>query len=111
MYMAETKPKNENRIIINNDDVVKTTYHVPDYSPNHILSPEFEGKSNYEMGIQDLIIDSNEKLKNLTHTKSSSSEIHHLVEDLKTLNCLYENYYVGMNVFRTAKGGRDKLRV
>src|SRR3990170_3108217 len=31
-------------------------------------------------------------------------------EDLKTLDYLYENYNIGMNVFRTAKGGRAKLR-
>jgi len=31
-------------------------------------------------------------------------------EDLKTLDYLYQNYYIGMNVFRTAKGGREKIR-
>ena len=108
--MGEIKPKNENNVMINKD-AAKATYLVPDYSPNNILSPEFEGKSNYEMGIQDLIAESNEKLKNLTNISSSSSQVHQVVEDLKTLNCLYENYHIGMNVFRTAKGGRDKLRV
>ena len=110
MRMNEIKPKNENNVMINNN-AEKSTYLVPNYSPHHILSPEFEGKSNYEMGIQDLIADSNNKLKSLTNRKSSSSKTQQLVEDLKTLNCLYENYHIGMNVFRTAKGGRDKLRV
>ena len=31
-------------------------------------------------------------------------------QDLKYLDSLYENFYQGMNVFRTAKGGRAKLR-
>lgn len=86
-------------------------YHTPTYSPDHVLSPEFEGKSNYEMGIRDLINNSNHKLHKLVNDKSPSHQIHNVVEDIKTLNCLYENYYIGMNVFRNAKGGRDKLRV
>ena len=30
--------------------------------------------------------------------------------DLTKLNYLYDNFHMGMNVFRTAKGGRDTLR-
>ena len=30
-------------------------------------------------------------------------------ENLKKLEYLYDNYNMGMNVFRTAKGGRDKI--
>ena len=49
-----------------------------------------------------------ERLKN--DPNSSSQEIHLAEEDLKTLDYLYENFNLGMNVFRTAKGGRSKLR-
>jgi len=31
-------------------------------------------------------------------------------EDLQTLETLWENYHIGMNVFRNAKGGHDGLR-
>src|SRR3990170_1172423 len=41
---------------------------------------------------------------------ASAQEINQAEEDLKTLDYLYENYNIGMNVFRTAKGGRAKLR-
>ena len=36
-------------------------------------------------------------------------ELHQAVEDLKTIDYLFENYHLGMNVFRTAKGGRSKI--
>ena len=31
-------------------------------------------------------------------------------QDIKYLDSLYDNFDLGMNVFRTAKGGRAKLR-
>ena len=31
-------------------------------------------------------------------------------QDLRYLDSLHEKFYLGMNVFRTAKGGREKLR-
>ena len=30
--------------------------------------------------------------------------------NLKKLNYLFENYHLGMNVFRTAKGGRETIK-
>ena len=41
---------------------------------------------------------------------ASQDEIDMLMKDLKTLDSLYDNYNIGMNVFRTAKGGRDKIK-
>ena len=40
-------------------------------------------------------------------TKSQELELAKL--DLKKLQYLYDNYNLGMNVCRTAKGGRDTL--
>ena len=105
--MDNKKQGNDKNKMFNN---ATQAYHVPAYSPDHILSPEFEGKSNYEAGIRDLINSSNLKLQKITN-KNSSCARQSIVEDIKTLKCLYENYYIGMNVFRNAKGGRDKLRV
>jgi hypothetical protein len=87
------------------------TNQVPDYKPENILSPEYDGTSNYELGIKkqrDEILKRLERLKN--DPSSRSQEILLAEEDLKTLDYLYENYNLGMNVFRTAKGGRSKLR-
>ena len=50
-----------------------------------------------------------EKLAKLqSDPDASQQEIHQAEEDLKTIDYLYENFNLGMNVFRTAKGGRDK---
>jgi len=75
------------------------------------LSQEFSGVSNYEKGIESIKQETEEKLNRLKNDpNSSSAEIKQVEIDLKKLNHLFENYHVGMNVFRTAKGGRDKLR-
>ena len=83
----------------------------PQYEPKNILSPEFGGGSNYETGITDLIEEAKQKLNSLLNDPESTQQEIELAElDLKKLNYLYDNYHMGMNVFRTAKGGRDTLR-
>jgi len=87
------------------------TDQIPPYKPEHILSPELGGISNYESGISDLREETEQKLEQLRNNPDATiQEIQRAEEDLKTLDYLYQNYYFGMNVFRTAKGGRDKLR-
>ena len=83
----------------------------PQYNPQNILSPEFGGTTNYETGITDMIEEAKLKLDRLLNNpESTQQEIELAKEDLKKLNYLYDNYNLGMNVFRTAKGGRDTLR-
>ena len=85
------------------------TDQTPQYKPEHVLSPEFEGTSNYELGIKTQIDETEQRLTRLRgDPNSSAQEIKRAEEDLKTLDYLYENYHNGMNVFRTAKGGRSK---
>ena len=87
------------------------TDQIPVYKPEHMLSPEFSGTSNYELGIKNQREEIQQRLERLKNDPNSSSqEIHLAEEDLKTLDNLYENFNLGMNVFRTAKGGRSKLR-
>ena len=87
------------------------TDHTPPYKPGHILSPEFGGTSNYESGISDLIEETKQKLDRLKNDPHAIAyDITQTEQDLKYLVSLYENFYFGMNVFRTTKGGRDKLR-
>jgi colicin import membrane protein len=84
----------------------------PEYNPQHILSPEFAGVSSYEREIKNQREELEQRLIRLKNDPNASNqEIKLVEEDLKTLDYLYENYYMGMNVFRTAKGGRNKLRV
>ena len=83
----------------------------PKYLPEHMLSPEFDGTSNYEIGIKNQSDEIQQRLLRLQgDPNSSEQEIKQAEEDLKTLDYLFENFYIGMNVFRTAKGGRAKLR-
>ena len=83
----------------------------PKYNPEHILSPEFGGTTNYESGIIDLIEEAKQELARLLNDPEATQQEIELAElALKKLNYLYDNYNMGMNVFRTAKGGRDTLR-
>jgi len=87
------------------------TDQIPVYKPEHILSPEYDGTSNYELAIKNQKEELQQRLERLKNVPNSSAqEIYLAEEDLKTLDYLYENFNLGMNVFRTAKGGRSKLR-
>jgi len=82
----------------------------PRYNPENVLSPEFGGGSNYETGLTDLIEEAKQKLnKLLNDPEATQQEIELAKLDLKKLEYLYDNFNMGMNVFRTAKGGRDTL--
>ena len=82
----------------------------PKYEPQLMLSPEFHRASNYESGINTFRDELEEKLAKMLHDPDDNQkQIHQAQEDLKTIDNLFENYNLGMNVFRTAKGGRSKL--
>jgi len=83
----------------------------PSYDPQNILDERFGGTSNYETGITVLGDELQEKLDRLRNDPEAlHDDIEKVEQDLKYLDSLHENYYLGMNVFRTAKGGREKLR-
>ena len=83
----------------------------PQYNPEHVLSPEFGGDSNYESGLDNLRNEAEQKLDQLLNDpEASSQDIKLAKEAIKKLDYLFENYNLGMNVFRTAKGGRDKIK-
>ena len=75
------------------------------------LDPAFHGESNYEVGLEDLLAQTKDKLKKMQSDPTVTKEQLRLVEEnLQTLETLWENYHIGMNVFRNAKGGHDGLR-
>jgi len=83
----------------------------PNYIPEHVLSPEYGGVSNYEHAVDEFLDESKkilEKLKN--DPESTKKQIQNAKNDIIYLESLHENFFIGMNVFRTAKGGRDKLK-
>jgi len=83
----------------------------PAYVPEHVLSPEFEGISNYEQGVGSFLEETKQKLEKLKNSSDSSAkEIRNTENEIKYLESIHENFYIGMNVFRTAKGGRDKIK-
>ncbi len=82
----------------------------PKYVPELMLSPEYHGTSNYESGVASFRDEIEERLAKLQKDPDASKqEIHQAEEDLKTIDYLFENFNLGMNVFRTAKGGRNKF--
>lgn len=83
----------------------------PQYVPEHVLSPEFEGVTNYERGVSSYLKDLREKLRMLQKdpNKVHASDISNLKSKITYLESLHENYHIGMNVFRTARGGRSKI--
>jgi len=86
------------------------TDNTPKYIPQHVLSPEFGGMSNYESGVGKFLEETKQKLKKLKNDPNTSKkDIDTTQQELEYLESIYENYYIGMNVFRTAKGGRNKL--
>jgi len=83
----------------------------PAYVPEHVLSPEFEGVSNYERGVDSFLDELKQKIKKLKNDPDTSEkEIRETEDEITYLESLHENFYIGMNVFRTAKGGRDKVK-
>ena len=83
----------------------------PAYRPEHILSQEYEGSTNYEQVIRQVREETEAKLARLRDDPNADIlALKKAEEDLMILDSLHENYNIGMNVFRTAKGGRNKLR-
>jgi colicin import membrane protein len=83
----------------------------PAYIPEHVLSPEFAGVSNYERGVDSFLEETKQKLENLKNNPDTTEkEIKDVENEIIYLESLHENFYLGMNVFRTAKGGRDKIK-
>lgn len=67
--------------------------------------------SEYERNIGKLIFDKCEKLEELKKSQhGNAADIHRIEEEIESLQSLFENYNLGMNYFRRARGGRSGLR-
>ena len=67
--------------------------------------------SEYEQNVGSLIAEKLEKLESMRNSSQPNQiEIHTLNQELELLENLYDNYNLGMNYFRRAKGGRKGLR-
>jgi colicin import membrane protein len=67
--------------------------------------------SEYEQNVGKLLTEKTERYDKLKNdTSVSKSELESLLSEIETLESLYDNYNLGMNYFRRAKGGRAGLR-
>lgn len=67
--------------------------------------------SEYEKNVTKLIQEKLDKLEYLKKAKNwDNAEVLRLVNEIETLESLFENYNLGMNYFRRARGGRSGLR-
>lgn len=67
--------------------------------------------SEYEENVVKLLTEKKEKLDRLKlDTQYSKEETENLMIEIDTLQSLFENYNLGMNYFRRARGGRSSLR-
>ena len=48
------------------------SYQIPPYKPQHILSPEYHGTSNYEMGLTDMLKEKAQTLEQLRQNPEST---------------------------------------
>lgn len=67
--------------------------------------------SEYEHNVGKLLSEKRSRLDTLKKNEDQNKyEIQSLVSEIGALESLFENYNLGMNVFRRAKGGRSGLR-
>ncbi|HKQ21063.1 MAG TPA: hypothetical protein VJS91_03405 [Nitrososphaeraceae archaeon] len=67
--------------------------------------------SEYEQNVGKLLTEKTERYDKLKKDPNvSKSELESLLSEIETLESLYDNYNLGMNYFRRAKGGRAGLR-
>jgi len=67
--------------------------------------------SEYEYIVAELLVKERRRVKELQKNADKNRlEIESLTNNLSTMQALFENYNMGMNYFRRAKGGRSGLR-
>jgi colicin import membrane protein len=67
--------------------------------------------SEYEQNVGKLIAEKTEKYESMKNDPNvTESELESLLSEIESLEALYENYNLGMNYFRRARGGRAGLR-
>jgi len=67
--------------------------------------------SEYEQNVGKLLSEKIEKFESMKNDANVSKiELESLRSEIESLESLYDNYNMGMNYFRRAKGGRSGLR-
>jgi colicin import membrane protein len=72
---------------------------------------EWQMSSEYEHNVGKLLTEKRAVLDELMKkSEANRSKIAELTLEVEALEAMYENYNLGMNVFRRAQGGRHGLR-
>ncbi|AIF84810.1 hypothetical protein NTE_02769 [Candidatus Nitrososphaera evergladensis SR1] len=67
--------------------------------------------SEYEQNVGQLLAEKKAELEELAkNPKENAVKISQLTLEIDSLEAMYENYNLGLNVFRRAQGGRAGLR-
>jgi hypothetical protein len=67
--------------------------------------------SEYEQNVGKLLAEKIEKYELMKNDLSvSKTQLESLLSEIESLESLYDNYNLGMNYFRRARGGRAGLR-
>ena len=66
--------------------------------------------SEYEQNVGKLLSEKKRLLQSLESTNKDLYQINALKIEIESLESLFENYNLGMNVFRRSRGGRNGLR-
>jgi hypothetical protein len=67
--------------------------------------------SEYEKNVVKLIEEKLEQLESMKRAQvQDTSQVNRLNDEIQTLEALFEDYNLGMNYFRRARGGRSGLR-
>ncbi|MDW3653095.1 MAG: hypothetical protein QOK61_00925 [Nitrososphaeraceae archaeon] len=67
--------------------------------------------SEYEQNVGKLLAEKIEKYELMKNDPSvSKTQLESLLSEIESLESLYDNYILGMNYFRRARGGRAGLR-
>ncbi len=67
--------------------------------------------TDYERDIAKLLVEKNLELESLKKKRRADAmKVQTLIGEIESLQTVFENYNLGMNYFRRAKGGRAGLR-
>ena len=67
--------------------------------------------SEYEQNVGKLLADKTEKYESMKKDPNVTKlELETILAEIESLESLYDNYNLGMNYFRRARGGRAGLR-
>ena len=81
------------------------------YYSNHQSIFKQKCLAKYEKNVTKLIQEKLDKLEYLKKAENwDNSQVLRLVNEIETLESLFENYNLGMNYFRRARGGRSGLK-